>query len=161
MKSNISIVPMKTAEEMDGKAYVHWKSWQETYAGLMPQQYLDNITLEKCISWAHSWPQNTLVLKCAGKVIGFSCFMKASDQGFGEAAEVMALYLLGEYQGQGLGLKLMNSTMDLLAAEPEVILWVLKGNEKAIRFYQRYGFEFDETKRVMPYGTELRMVLRR
>ena len=27
----ISIIPMTTSEDMDGKGYVHWKSWHETY----------------------------------------------------------------------------------------------------------------------------------
>jgi ribosomal protein S18 acetylase RimI-like enzyme len=38
---------------------------------------------------------------------------------------------------------------------------VLRGNEKAIRFYQRYGFRFDKTERTKAFGTELRMVLER
>ena len=44
MKSDsIQIVPMMTDAEIDGKAYVHWKSWQETYTGLIDQTYLDGI----------------------------------------------------------------------------------------------------------------------
>lgn len=30
------IRPMETETEMDGKGYVHYKSWQETYPGLVP-----------------------------------------------------------------------------------------------------------------------------
>jgi ribosomal protein S18 acetylase RimI-like enzyme len=151
---------MKTDEEMDGKGYVHWKSWQETYAGLMPQACLDKLSLEQTVSWAHSWPQNTLVLKKNDQVIGFSCFGESHDPDLGQAGEVIALYLLRAFQGQGLGLQLMKATMAELADRPQVILWVLKGNEKAIRFYRRYGFEFDGTERTKAHGTELRMRLR-
>ena len=49
-----------TEAEMDGKAYVHWKSWQETYRGLVPDRYLDEkITLERCRSIAYKWPQTS------------------------------------------------------------------------------------------------------
>lgn len=150
------IVPMTTEEEMDGKGYVHWKSWQETYAGLMPQEFVEAVTLEQAVSWAHSWPENTLVLKTDGRVIGFSCFGDSPD--LDQAGEVFAIYLLADCQGQGLGLVLMEDTMEELAHKPQVILWVLKGNEKAIRFYQRYGFAFDGAERSKAYGTELRMI---
>jgi len=40
-------------------------------------------------------------------------------------------------------------------------VWVLKGNERAIRFYERYGFRFDGTEQEIKLGTsntELRMI---
>ena len=41
------ICQMMTEDEMDEKGYVHWKSWHETYTGLIPDDYLKNITMEK------------------------------------------------------------------------------------------------------------------
>ena len=64
---------------MDEKGYVHWKSWHETYKDLMPDDYLKSITLEKCIKMAHKFPQNTLLLKSDGNVVGFSCIGKNCD----------------------------------------------------------------------------------
>ena len=29
-------------EDADSKGYVHWKTWQETYTGLMEEKYLAN-----------------------------------------------------------------------------------------------------------------------
>lgn len=54
--ANFVIAPMQTAADMDGKAYVHWKTWHETYTGLMPQPYLDRVTLEKCKVWTRIFP---------------------------------------------------------------------------------------------------------
>ncbi len=34
----------------------------------------------------------------------------------------------------------------------------LKGNVKAVRVYQRYGFQFDGAEKVSTYGTELQMI---
>ena len=42
-----------------------------------------------------------------------------------------------------------------------IAVWVLKGNDKAIRFYERYGFRFDGTESEIELGTpntEIRMV---
>lgn len=41
---NYIIKPMQTDDEIDGKGYVHYKSWQETYAGLIDAEYLKNMT---------------------------------------------------------------------------------------------------------------------
>ena len=37
---NIIVKKMETDEEKRGKAYVHWKSWQEAYPGMVSQEYL-------------------------------------------------------------------------------------------------------------------------
>ena len=41
---NIVIKKMETDAEIKGKAYVHWKSWQEAYSGIVDQRYLDSLT---------------------------------------------------------------------------------------------------------------------
>ena len=65
---------METPEEMDGKGYVHYKSWQETYGGLMEASYLEGVTLERCQAMARKWTDNILVAKDGDKVIGFADF---------------------------------------------------------------------------------------
>ena len=70
----IILKKMETDEEIKGKAYVHWKSWHEAYVGIVSQEYLDKLTLEKCEKMAFSWPDNTIVAKENGNVIGFVCY---------------------------------------------------------------------------------------
>ena len=37
-------------------------------------------------------------------------------------------------------------------------LWLLEGNELAVRFYERHGFSLDDQRRFdPPYGAELHM----
>lgn len=55
----------------------------------------------------------------------------------------------------------MNAAMEKLSDYPQVAVWVLKGNEKAIRFYERYGFRADGTEAeilLTTPNTELRMI---
>lgn len=150
---NIAIRDMQP-DDADQKGCVHWKSWQETYTGLIDEQYLANQSLDKCRDIARRWPENTLVAELDGTIVGFSCYGK-DDSG---AGEVIAIYLLKEYQGHGFGRKLMDATMGKLDGRSPITLYVLKGNVHAIGFYEHYGFRFDGTSKEISVGTELRMI---
>ena len=152
------ICPMTTELEMDEKGYVHWKSWHETYTDLMPQDYLKNITLEKCIKMAHKWSQNTFLLKVDHKTIGFSCVGKSADSE--GANEIVAIYLLKEYHGKRLGYELLKRTISIFDDNSKIVLWVLKGNNKAISFYKRFGFDFNGNEKYLPFGVELQMEMK-
>ncbi len=152
------ILPMTTESEMDEKGYVHWKCWHETYTGLMPNEYLENITLDKCVKMAHKWSQNTFLMKVYNKVVGFSCFGKCKDTQ--DTNEIIALYLLKEYHGQKLGYELLKQTVLQFPENQKLVLWVLKGNDTAIRFYKRFGFDFTGNEKILPFGTELQMEMR-
>ena len=157
----LSIIPMTTTEDIDGKGYVHWKTWHETYTGLIDTSYMEKMTLETCVDMARRWPQNTMVAKDGDKVIGFVCYGEHHAEGLKNCGEVFAIYVLAEYYGWKVGYSLMNAAIEKLAEYGKVVLWVLKGNDRAIRFYQRYGFCFDGTEREVKLGThktELRMV---
>lgn len=144
-------------EDMDGKGYVHWKSWQETYPGLVDAGYLSRMTLEKCREIAHRRSENTLVAELDGKITGFICYGR-NDSG---ANEIISIYLLKEAQGLGLGRRLMDEAFRRLAPDLPVVLWVLKGNDQAIGFYKHYGFRLDGTTKDISIGTELRMTCQR
>ncbi len=152
------ICEMATAGEMDEKGFVHWKAWHETYTGLMPDDYLNNVTLEKCVKMAHKFPQNTLLLKVNYKTVGFSCIGKSAD--VEDADEIIAVYLLKEYHGKKLGYELLKQTLTLRKSNRPIVLWVLKGNEKAIRFYQKVGFAFTGNEKACPFGIELQMQMK-
>lgn len=151
---------MTSNEDIDGKGYVHWKTWHETYAGLIDPMYMGQVTLESCIEMAHRWPENLLVAKDGEKVIGFAGYGESEEAGCGE---VLALYVLKEYHDQKVGYALMNAAIKKLEGYDTIIVWVLKGNEKAIHFYERYGFSFDGSQKEIKLGTpvtELKMVWR-
>ncbi len=54
--------------------------------------------------------------------------------------EVFALYVLPEYHGTGVGRQLMDAALGALDAYPKVCLWAVKGNGRAVRFYEKCGF---------------------
>ena len=150
---NITIKKMKSDAEIMGKAYVHWRSWQEAYRGIVNRQYLDRLTLEKCEEIARRWPDDLLVAKDGDRVIGFVGYGKAGDEDLDDAGEIFALYILTEYYGQGVGYRLMQAGLDRLRDCSEIVVRVLKENERAVRFYERCGFRFDGREETVVLGS--------
>lgn len=160
--------PMMSPADREGRAFVHYMAWKETYAGLMPESVLTAHTLERCReAGRRSNSQNTFVAldRANGdRVVGFAT-LSPSARAFvsvPEAGEIVALYVLKEFQGKGLGRQLLESCLAWLP-QPRVALFVLKGNEKAIRFYEHMGFRLNgHTVEAQLSGekiTELEMVL--
>lgn len=161
---SIIIKKMETDEEIRGKAFVHWKSWQEAYPGIIEQRFLDELTLEKCESIAFRWTENIIIAKDGERVIGFVGYGKSHNGELGSAGEIIAIYVLAEYYGRGIGYQLMQAGLAQLQDYPQVGVWVLKENERAIRFYERCGFRFDRQEETIQLGTpvtEIKMRLTR
>lgn len=157
--SQVEIKPMQTEQQIKGKAYVHWKAWHEAYPGLVNREYLNALTLEKCEAIAQRWTDGILVAEADGRVIGFVGYGDRGDDA-PDTGEVFALYVLADYYGTGVAQKLMNAALDRLKDRSEVCLWVLKENQRAIRFYEKCGFRPDGAETFSPRiaATEIRMV---
>jgi len=155
---------METDDEIKGKAYVHWKSWQEAYPGIVDQQYLDELTLEKCESIAYRWLDNIIIAKDGDAVVGFAGYGKYRNDELENTGEVFAIYILAEYYGRGVGYRLMQEALSQLADYPKIAVWVLKDNKRAINFYKRCGYRLDGREEILQLGspvTEVRMILER
>ena len=153
--NDIKIVPMTTENEIKGKAYVHYKSWHESYSDIVDADYLNNkVTLEKCEAMAQKFPENTLVAKLDGRVVGFAAYGKYRDESF-SGGEIYAIYVLEEYQKKKIGYSLMKAALEELAEYDRVALLVFKDNKKAIDFYEKVGFRPDGKENVFTLGTEL------
>ena len=135
----IIIKRMETDEEIKGKAFVHWKSWHEAYTGIVNQEYLDALTLEKCEQVAFSFREGILVAIDNGRVIGFVGYGDRGEEA-PNVGEIFALYILPEFYGTGVGMDLMKAGLEQLSDYQEVCLWVLKENKRAIRFYEKCRF---------------------
>lgn len=158
----IIIKKMETEDEIRGKAFVHWRAWHEAYPGLVSQAFLDRLTLEKCEQMAFRWRDQLMVAKDGDRVVGFvGCGDRGAEApGIGE---IFALYVLSEYYGTGTARRLMEAGLEQLRAYPQVCLWVLKENKRAIRFYEKCGFRADgeEMFSTNVDAEEIRMTLMR
>ena len=155
---SIIIKSAETDEELCGRGYVHCTSWQEAYRGIVCDRYLDTMTVEATTARARNFPDNTLVAKDKEKVVGFAVYGPSRDEDLTNAGEVVAIYVLKEYYNKKIGYRLMNEAISRLGEYNTVFVWVLEKNERAIRFYQKYGFEFDGCKKQLNLGTPVSAV---
>ena len=122
------------------------------------------MTVEATTARARQFPENTLVAKDKEKVVGFAVYGPSRDEDLTNAGEVVAIYVLSEYYGHKIGYRLMNEAVSRLSEYNTIFVWVLEQNERAIRFYHRYGFEFDGCKKQLNLGTPVpavRMIMKR
>ena len=155
---SIIIKIAETDEELCGRGYVHCTSWQEAYRGIVCDRYLDTMTVEATTARARQFPENTLLAKDKEKAVGFAVYGPSRDEDLMDAGEVIAIYVLSEYYDRKIGYRLMNEAIARLKEYNTIFVWVLEKNERAIRFYQRYGFEFDGCKKEWNLGTPVSIV---
>ena len=74
--------------DSEDKGYVLWKSWQETYLGMVDSRYLAELTIDKCVKIAQKRPENTIVA-LDQQIVGFVCWRPSRDAG--ETGEISAL----------------------------------------------------------------------
>jgi GNAT superfamily N-acetyltransferase len=144
-------------EDAESIAVVHIRAWQDAYRGLMPQGYLDSLSLKRrCEDWERilaetDWPRAGVFVAqgCAG-VVGFAHVGPArDDDAGGDAGEVNAIYVLASVWGTGAGRALMTAGVETLrdAHFGEATLWVLGTNARARRFYEVAGWSIDGAER--------------
>ena len=130
-----------TARDAKAIAQIHVATWQAAYKGLMPDDYLGKMTLEKRLAyWSeaieYSEPQ-LLVAQEGDKIVGFVGFDRSRDaKTRATVGEIWAIYVLPAHWGSGAGLALWDGARDGLKEEgcTQVTIWVLLGNERALRF---------------------------
>lgn len=138
MNINYSLALPKAAY---GIAYVNVHSWQETYNGLLPDDYLENRikNIDKKVMSTKEFIENFdgkyYVAKDEDKVIGILA-IKEKDESYGY---LEALYVLKEYQGYGVGRELFKiSINDFIGmGKNNMTLECMVGN-KTIDFYKKY-----------------------
>lgn len=142
-------------------AQVQVDSWRETYAGLIPQSYLDGLSytgherrwrnqLERGGSaFIGVWDKQIVGLASGGACRSFA--------GFG--GELHVLYVLRPFQRCGIGRAMFDAVHHELArsGHPDMLVWVLAENP-ARGFYERLGGELVGEATCVVGGTHLREV---
>ncbi len=158
------ICPMEL-KYAQGRGYVHFAAWRETYSELMDERFLRAQPLEACVGCARAHPDDGFVALAGDEVVGFVRLNRTARDfvSVPGAAEIVALYVLRAYQGQGIGTALLGRCL-AECPKRDLALFVLSGNERAIRFYERRGFRFTgkalTEEREGAQITELEMVRR-
>ncbi len=140
--ADIMIVPVNADNAADfGSVIYH--SWGETYRGLMPDEILDGRSADRWTNRARQSPDNKLLVYVGGEAAG-AVGMLPQARDFcthKDSFEIVALYVLKKYQRMGIGSALISEALKRCDSR-RVTLFVLMGNDNAIAFYKKMGFEF-------------------
>jgi GNAT superfamily N-acetyltransferase len=140
-------------------ARVQVRSWRSAYRGLLDQEYLDALEPE---AWAARYTfgrmgirlPSTQVAVDGPTICGLVTTGLCRDVDLPNFGELMAIYVDPAYVQSGIGRLLMTAGRERLrrVGVMEALLWVLDGNVRARRFYERDGWTFDGTHRSRSYG---------
>jgi GNAT superfamily N-acetyltransferase len=154
-------VRIRRAEVSDAEtlAELHLACWDDAYTGLVPQEVLDDArhNLDTRIeNWRQilSEQEETLLAETDEGLVGFVRVGPGRDRDIDLDLELIALYLRAAWWSTGLGRALFEEAM----GDRPAYLWVVEGNERATRFYERQGFRHDGSSKEMAEGLHLRMV---
>ncbi len=147
------------AQDAEALAHLHLDVWDDAYTGLMPQGILDDRrtkAAERVQRWRSILEQGgtTLVADHPDGLVGFASAGTGRDNDVDIELELTALYVRARWWGTGVGYVLFEEAVGDRAA----YLWVLAGNDRAIRFYERQGFRLDGTEDEHDEGLHVRMV---
>lgn len=117
-------------------------SWQTAYKGIIPQAYLDNLSASKWTAFLQSAQQNSYLLLDKGRCIATASISPARDELKPGWGEIISLYVLPAYWGQGYGSALFSYIVAQLKQQgfAHLYLWVLEKNLRARAFYEQKGF---------------------
>lgn len=141
-------------------ARVHNDSRRTTYAGIMPADYLANLSDE---DWEARWDEYllpgrfasiTLVAETGGgEIIGFISGGPERLDDPEYRGEIYAVYLLQDHQRRGVGKRLFAAIVQQLRRDgfASMLVWVLEDNAPARRFYESMGGE-QVSRRTTTFG---------
>lgn len=135
------LVRPATVRDAKAIAEIHVATWQAAYKDLMPEDYLNTMTLEKRQSYwreaiEYSEPQ-LLVATDGDQLVGFVGYDRSRDAKTPSTmGEIWAIYVAPTHWRKGIGLALWDGARDGLKDEgcTQVTLWVLLHNERALEF---------------------------
>ena len=153
------VIRRAVPEDAEALAHLHVDVWDDAYTGLVPQGILDDrrATVDERVE---RWRENlggttpTWVAEDRSGLVGFATSGPARDNDMDDLLELWALYVRASAYGTGVGYALFETAV----GDRACYLWVLAGNERAIRFYERQGFRLDGTEDVHDEGLHVRMV---
>lgn len=141
-----------TTDDIPTIAALHVAGWKGAYGGIVDQNYLDQLTVEKRIAdwteWMASGESEVFLAEVEGTPAGFTVIGRTKTPPPGSSpirpshsGEIYALYLHPDFWRAGIGTALIKHGMRMLKEKKHsaVCLWVLNDNIRAKSFYEKMG----------------------
>jgi GNAT superfamily N-acetyltransferase len=153
------VIRRASAADAGGIAVLHVATWQAAYDGLLDGDYLAGLSVTRReAQWREIFAAGTsqTVVAQAGKdLVGFASIGPSRDDGSpAGCGELYAIYVHPSWWDHGLGHRLHDGALAMLGSSghTDAVLWVLEGNARARRFYERQGWRLDGAIRTEQIG---------
>ena len=140
-------IAVATADDCRAIAEVQVRSWQFAYRDILPAAYLASLSVsERESKWCRvieNKRSHVQLAQMSRQVIGFVSYGPSRDDDAPSGcAEVYAIYVHPSFLSTGVGCQLWLAALQQVRAEDykTITLWVIAGNDRAVRFYERAGF---------------------
>ncbi|MEA3318440.1 MAG: GNAT family N-acetyltransferase [Bacillota bacterium] len=155
------IIRRAKVDDAPGIANVHVDCWKTTYKGIIPNDFVNNLSYEKRTElWKKNIEKAHIYVVVAennqGQIIGFADAWKRETNVVENSSDLTSIYLLEEYQGKGIGKKLLKELFlrfKQLGYE-KIYVEVLEEN-KTRYFYEYYGARLIQKVRIKIGGKVL------
>ena len=148
-------------------ARVNIDTWRTAYRKIIPADYLAQLSYEKRESdWQETLEnaKNTEIFVCvaendSGEIVGFASGGCERMGKYVYQGELFAIYILEEYQRQGIGQQLVGTVATKLVelSLNSMLVWVL-GDNSACRFYEFLGGEKVEEQQTSRAGVAMKEI---
>jgi len=156
-------VLLRRGREQDarGIAEVHVATWRAAYGDLLPQSFLNALSVD---NRERMWREELRVThadrapwvaEAAGQIVGFvSAGASRNEDAKAAEAEVYAIYVLPDCWDRGVGGSLLaHAERDLVShGYKEATLWCLADNVRGRAFYEQSGWRLDGAKLTRTFG---------
>ena len=147
------IIRKKEQKDCYDIAHVVTVSWNETYQGIVPNDFLNDLKeneKERALNSYNEFNVNDnhqFVLEINNNIVGFINVGISEDKEYTNCGEIFALYILNDYKGIGYGRKLVEVGIEELKKMGcnKMIIGCLDGNPSN-EFYQHIGGEKIKTR---------------
>jgi len=148
-------VRLMTESDIQAVSAIRVTGWQAAYPGMVPQAYLDALSVEhdtvlrreRFHRQSVTAITNFVATDAENEVAGWACLgpYRGTDAEDPASGELYAIYVKPSLIGTGVGRELIRAVHQHAAARGfhTLRLWVLRDNARARRFYERAGYAPD------------------
>ena len=159
-------IVVRPARESDAAAIasVEIAAWRTAYRGMVPDEVLDGLDLDReAATWRERLRDQAVVKvsvadlvepPASPRLVGYVSEGSARGDDVAGLGEIWAIYVDPEAQRRGVGRVLMDAGLGGLAARgyDEAMLWVFEANAAARAFYERMGWAPDGAAKPFAIG---------
>lgn len=143
-KKDDYIIRKNELKDQEQMAHIKIDGWKNTYDKIIAARYLKTLDYEeqtkRYIASFDEYKELVLVAVKEDEVLGYSCF-HLEDKSGNFDSELVSLYIKPALTGKGIGTNLLKETAKELLSKGKqnMIIWCLKENKGAIKFYEKLG----------------------